>query len=229
MPFSIGPKDHNHIPAGLKNLIEGFFSIQDWKGLCLTGGTCLAEYYLGHRQSDDVDLFTSEEILFREARRAILDMPRRLGGAIEELRSTPFIVQFHYRTAQEKDPIKIDLVLDLPIRIAPMVFWKGLWLDSLEDILCNKLGCLVSRNAVKDFLDLYYLIPASHLTTKELIETGLKKEGGLDPVVMANQIEWVLEQPTPAASLLGKTDWAELQLFFKKFQKECLDLIRPSS
>ncbi|HCU25598.1 MAG TPA: hypothetical protein DF383_11335, partial [Deltaproteobacteria bacterium] len=39
LPFNIGPKIHNVIPADLKQLIEEFFSLRNWKGLYLTGGT----------------------------------------------------------------------------------------------------------------------------------------------------------------------------------------------
>lgn len=37
--------------------------MQDISGFYLTGGTALAEFYLGHRQSFDLDLFTTEERL----------------------------------------------------------------------------------------------------------------------------------------------------------------------
>lgn len=83
------------------------------------------------------------------------------------------------------------------------------------------------RSDVKDYLDLYYLIPASHLMAKEVIELGRKREAGLDPLILAHQVDFVLGKEPPEPALLGKTDWRELQLFFQKFQKECLELIRP--
>ena len=119
------------------------------------------------------------------------------------------------------------MVLDVPQRISPPLCLARVWIDSLEDILSNKIGCLVSRNAVKDYLDLYHLIPASHLTTKELIALGQVKDGGVDPMVLGWQIEFILHVPPPPPELLIKTNWEDLQLFFKKFQKECLELIRP--
>ena len=66
MPFAIGPKIHNVIPAPLKQLVEEFFSGADWRGLYLSGGTCLAEYYFGHRISVDMDLFTADAALFAQ-------------------------------------------------------------------------------------------------------------------------------------------------------------------
>ena len=118
-------------------------------------------------------------------------------------------------------------MLDLPTRLAPPVRLGSVLIDSLEDLLANKLGCLIQRSDVKDFLDLFHLVPASHLTTRELFDIGRQKEAGLDPLIVANQVEWIFDAPPPEPSLLGATDWEELKLFFRKFQKECLELIRP--
>lgn len=228
MPFTIGPKIHNVIPKRLKRLIETFFSIQDWKGLYLTGGTCLAEYYFGHRLSEDIDLFTCDEALFQEASRLAGNPFTFGGGVIEPIRRTPSIAQFLHREKENGNPIKIDVVFDYTEHIGEPVQVGSVWIDSLNDMLCNKLGCMIARNEVKDFLDLYYLIPASHMTTKELVDLGLRKEGGLDPLIMADQMEFLFHLPPPRNDLLKKTDWKELKLFFKKFQKELLELIRPS-
>lgn len=227
MPFTIGPKIHNVIPKGLKTLIEDFFAIANWEGLYLTGGTCLAEYYFGHRISVDVDLFTKEEHLFQDAKRVFADPRAFPHGTIVEIRTTPYISQYNYQPRDSSEPIKVDVVLDEPPRIASPIQVERVWVDSLEDILANKMGCLVSRNEVKDYLDLFYLIPTSHLTMKEIIDLGLIKEGGLDPLILANQMEFIFHAPQPPVEFLGKTNWQELLLFFKKVQKECLELIRP--
>ena len=43
-----------------KAFLRFFASLPDQERFYLTGGTALAEYYLGHRLSYDLDLFTSE-------------------------------------------------------------------------------------------------------------------------------------------------------------------------
>lgn len=227
MPFTIGPKIHNVISRNLKTLIEDFFSLKNWEGLYLTGGTCLAEYYFGHRLSEDMDIFTRDLNLFQEAKDFLKDRELFPHGLLNKIRETPYIAQYHYQPKQSEEVIKIDLVHDMPARVASPVRIGSVWVDDLEDILSNKMGCLVSRNEVKDYLDLYYLIPASHLMTKELIDLGLIKEGGLDPLVLANQIHFILHAKPPSKVLLGKTDWQDLQLFYKKLQKEFFEMVRP--
>lgn len=227
MPFTIGPKPHNVIPKEIKTLIQDFFRLRDWKGLYLTGGTCLAEYYFGHRLSVDIDLFTHDKTLFEEARPYFKDPSSFSHGALTEIRTTPYICQYQYQPHSNYPSIKVDLVLDMVPRIGDALLIEDVWVNNLEDILSSKLGCLISRNETKDYLDLFYLMPASHLTIQELIEIGLVKEGGLDPLIIAQQISFILKSQPPPKDFLGKTDWKELQLFFHKFQKECLDLIRP--
>lgn len=227
MPFNIGPKIHNVIPKELKTLIKDFFYLKGWKGLYLTGGTCLAEYYFGHRLSVDMDLFTQEKELFEEAKAYFSDPSQFKQGTLVEKRITPYLCQYLYVSPKEKEPIKIDLVHDTVEHLSPPLQIGSVWIDSLPDLLANKIGCLISRSEVKDFLDLFYLIPASQLKMNEIVDLALKKEGGLDPLIMANQIEFIFRQKQPHTQVLGKTDWKELQLFFKKIQKECLDLIRP--
>lgn len=227
MPFTIGPKHHNVIPKDLQELIEAFFSLHPWPGFYLTGGTCLAEYYFGHRLSEDLDLFTNSQEEFEEAKRLLKDPHNPIYPQLTELRITSYILQFLYRKNPKTEPIKMDLVLDTVPRVSQPIPFENVRLDSLEDILSNKMGCLISRNVVKDFLDLYQLVPASHLTAREVIDLGLVKEGGLDPLIVANQMEFIFHVETPAPTVQGKADWKELQLFFKKFQKECFDLIRP--
>lgn len=231
MPFSIGPKHHNVIPRELQEVIDFFFSLTSWETFCLTGGTCLAEYYFGHRLSEDTDFFTTSREELAEAKKMLTDPRRAPVDRLTLIRSTDYLIQFFYRKEpkeSEVPPIKMDIVLDTAHRILPPVSFENVRLDSLEDILSNKIGRLISRNAIKDFLDLYQLIPASHLTAKELIELGLVKEGGLDPLIIAHQMEFIFKMSPPSKELLGKTDWKDFLLFFKKFQKECLDLVRPS-
>lgn len=227
MPFAIGPKVHNVIPKSLKGLIEAFFSLIEWKDLYLTGGTCLAEYYFGHRISADMDLFAQNREAFQEAIKAFQDPASLKGGSVDTKRLTPHLAQFLFHPNGAAEPIKVDLMLDIATHIAAPIRVGPVWIDSLEDLLINKLGCLVQRNDVKDFIDLFYLIPSSNLTAKELIELGSKKGGGLDPLIAAQQIDFIFHEPPPEKAILGRTNWNELQLFFKKFQKECLDVIRP--
>ena len=46
-----------------RDFVDLFASLPDQEQFYLTGGTALAEFYLGHRLSFDLDFFTAEEPL----------------------------------------------------------------------------------------------------------------------------------------------------------------------
>ncbi|HCU25599.1 MAG TPA: hypothetical protein DF383_11340, partial [Deltaproteobacteria bacterium] len=161
------------------------------------------------------------------ARKYFQDPAAFPNGKISEIRLTPHLAQYTYRPHSTKNIIKVDLVIDFPPRLTPALRVGKVWIDSLEDILANKIGCLVSRSEMKDYVDLYYLIPASGLSTGQIIELGTKKEAGLDPLILAHQIDFIFLEKAPPAELVVKADRQKIQLFFKKLQQECFDLIRP--
>lgn len=226
MPSTFGPRKHGVIPASVVAAIERFFAIRDWEGLWLTGGTCLSEYYFGHRLSVDIDLFTAEEDLFQAAR-ASLQQPKVLGelGDIETVRVTPYFCQFLLRRPTG-ETLKIDLGKDLPIKLAEKVRCGHVWLDSLLDLASNKVGCLVHREDVKDYVDLYYLLPHLGLDAEAALRLGLEKEAGLDPLIVAAQLQLIQTQPKPDF-LVADIAWDDVKEYFRKFRAEVLRLIQP--
>ena len=53
-----------------KKVLEFFAGLKDSQYFFLTGGMALAEFYLGHRKSFDLDMFTSEKELILPFSRA---------------------------------------------------------------------------------------------------------------------------------------------------------------
>ena len=51
------------LTAFQKKVLEFFSSVKDSKYFFFTGGMALSEFYLGHRKSFDLDMFTSEKEL----------------------------------------------------------------------------------------------------------------------------------------------------------------------
>ena len=122
--------------------------------------------------------------------------------------------------------MKIDLVKDIPVRLDSKTQYGNVWLDSLLDLASNKMGCLVHREDAKDYVDLYYLLPHLGLNARDALELGLKKEGGLEPVILAAQMRFLEEEPRPD-SLLANVPWEHIQCFFRTLREDILDLIRP--
>ncbi len=64
------------LSAGQRRFLRLFSKTPDSTHFYLTGGTALAEFYLGHRYSFDLDLFTGEPAL--NPARAIMLNPREI-------------------------------------------------------------------------------------------------------------------------------------------------------
>ena len=74
-----------------RDVLSAFFGKE--KGFFLTGGAALVGFHLGHRQTQDLDLFTTEDRL-AEGVAALLDSAKELGAEVEALRSSPNFRRF---------------------------------------------------------------------------------------------------------------------------------------
>ncbi|MBI4236888.1 MAG: nucleotidyl transferase AbiEii/AbiGii toxin family protein [Deltaproteobacteria bacterium] len=217
-----GVKRHNVIGDRLWNAIVHFFAVQDWRGLFLTGGTCIAEFYFGHRVSIDIDLFTADRALFTAARNLLQQPDFFPGERVELVRSFPDFSQFllHYRG---HEPLKLDLVFDHPPAVGEKLCVDRIWIDSLPDLVANKLGCIINRNEVKDYLDLFYLLPAINLPPAELLALGQRKDAGLDALVLAYQLRYIQTVPTAPPYFLANVPWPHVQASFQHLHDALLD------
>ncbi len=208
--------------------IERFFAYQDWHGLFLTGGTCIAEFYFGHRVSIDIDLFTADRTLFTTARNLLQQPDLFPGERVELVRTFPDFSQFLlHHTNQE--PIKIDLVFDHPPAVGEKIRIDDIWIDSLPDLVANKLGCVINRNEVKDYLDLFYLLPAINLPPAELLALGQRKDAGLDALVLAYQLRYIQTVQTAPPYFLANVPWPQLQASFQRLHDDLLDYAKTLS
>jgi predicted nucleotidyltransferase component of viral defense system len=119
--------------------------------LYLTGGTCLHRFYVDRRHSDDLDLFTNENSLFRDDVRLARD---RL--AAEQI---GFVLQVDTRDFVRllvEGKLQVDLVNDRVYRHGRSLrSTQGYFLDNLENICANKLCAVLGRDDPKDVFDLY--------------------------------------------------------------------------
>lgn len=153
----------------------------------LTGGTALSVFYLHHRRSNDLDLFTLHECDLAE-----LDFTIKTtwpGDYVRIKSSSSFL------SLLIKD-VKIDFVIDrlsLP-EVRQRVALDSplqLCLDTPNNIASNKLSALASRVEPKDFVDFYALCNALKLTSFEPLLADARKKDAIfdDPPTAAYQIE----------------------------------------
>ena len=166
------------ILSGFQDTFLHFFaSLPDQERFYLTGGTALAEYYLGHRLSDDLDLFTSEAGLIVPFSYRVEQAAQAAGMEIAVVRRFASFVEFQVN--QGEDKLKVDLALESPFRFAPTELSDtGVWVNDFQDIQTDKILAFFGRAEPRDAIDLYFLLQKTSFA--ELAELARQKDTGFD-------------------------------------------------
>jgi predicted nucleotidyltransferase component of viral defense system len=168
-----------------QEVLEGFFHHED--RFFLTGGAALAGFHLGHRRTQDLDLFTTENRI-EQGVAALSATARDLGASVEAVQTSPDFRRYLLRRGEEA--LIVDLVLDS----APQLYTEkqvinGIRVDPPEEILANKLCTLLSRSEIRDLVDVRALEQAGY-PMERYFESATRKDGGLTP----GQLAWVLSE-----------------------------------
>jgi predicted nucleotidyltransferase component of viral defense system len=166
-------------------LLEAFF--RRAPAFYLTGGAALAGFYLGHRRTEDLDLFTTEDAM-ESGERALQEAAEELGASVERLQTTPDFRRRLVRRGNES--LVADLVRERVMAGQRPKIQRGtIRLDSAEEILANKLCALLSRSEVRDLVDVMALKRAG-VRIEDVLPDAMRKDGGLTPA----QLAWVLSE-----------------------------------
>ena len=122
-------------------------------GFYLAGGTSLA-LQLGHRQSEDLDFFTRNELL-----------PARITERMQNM-GTLRVSQDEPRTINAVlNDVKVSfLSYPYPLHF-PLLELDGRLLADERDIAAMKLSAIAGRGAKKDFIDVFFLLQKYPLET----------------------------------------------------------------
>ncbi|MFN2453623.1 MAG: nucleotidyl transferase AbiEii/AbiGii toxin family protein [Pyrinomonadaceae bacterium] len=153
----------------------------------LTGGAALVGFYMGHRETNDLDLFTLENEI--ENGFAILkDVARTLKASVEAIQTAPDFRRV--LVTRNDEAIVVDLVREYVFQLEPLKREiNGIRIDSPEEILANKLCALLSRSEIRDLVDVRELEKAG-FKIEDALSVAQQKDSGLT----AAQLAWVLSQ-----------------------------------
>ena len=107
-----------------KKVLKAFTGIEESKAFYLTGGTALSAFYLGHRLSEDFDLFTAEEPLISVVARKLKSALENSRIQVEEIRT--FSSFWEGVAGQGVESIKIQLAYDSPFMLSALVEEEGI-------------------------------------------------------------------------------------------------------
>lgn len=190
----------------------------------LTGGAALAAYHLGHRTTDDLDLFTATADL-DEGVSVLRSVADEMGASIQALRTSPDFRRFLLTLGCEG--VVVDLAHDRAPQIHPEKLDRdGILVDPAAEILANKLCTLLSRGEVRDLVDVLFL-ERTGLRVEDAIGPASTKDGGLS----AAQLAWVLSQITVGsdARIPAGVTAAELQNFLEDLVSRLTRLAYPAT
>ncbi len=169
-----------------------FSRLPDQEHFYLTGGTCLAEFYLGHRLSQDLDFFTAENGLILPFSYHLEAATRADGFNVTVIRRFASFVEFLVR--REEEQVRVDLALDTPFRFDPPLLSEyGIRINSRSDLLADKVLAYFGRAEPRDAIDLYFLLQEEDLD--RLLEAAKQKDPGFDLYWFAVALERVTDFP----------------------------------
>jgi hypothetical protein len=127
-------------------VLAAFFARED--RFFLTGGAALAGFYLGHRETNDLDLFTLTDAL-DDGVALLREIGRSLEAAVESIQTSPNFRRLLMR--RDREAVVVDLVRDhSPQNYAVKNVVQGIRIDRPEEILANKLCTLLSRAEIRN-------------------------------------------------------------------------------
>jgi len=207
-------------------ILKIFFSSSLGKKFFLTGGTALAAFYLAHRLSKDLDLFTLEEFDSLELQKIIEEIAQRTDSQIfEKVKSTTYN-EIYFENKRKGWRQRVDFVKDQPVAFGKRKKIDFVIVDSLENIASGKILTIFSRFEPKDYLDLYFICKEKTLDFFELFEKTKKKDLGLNEFYFANMIAEV-ENFRYFPKTLKPFDQKDLVNFYLELSKKIFRMIKP--
>ncbi|MGB9776144.1 MAG: nucleotidyl transferase AbiEii/AbiGii toxin family protein [Anaerolineae bacterium] len=180
-----------------KRFLTLWATLSDQHQFCLTGGTALAEFYLGHRLSFDLDLFTAEEPLIVPTSRQVEAVARREGIQVSVVRRFSSFVELVL--ADQGETLRVELALDSPYRLAPPIFCEyGIWVNDWLDLAVDKVLAYYGRAEPRDAVDLYFIFEREPV--ERLLELAAQKDPGFDLYWFAVALNRAMDFPDMAES-----------------------------
>ncbi len=205
-----------------REILLVFKQIPDSDRFYLTGGTALAEFYLGHRRSFDLDLFTAERGLILPFSRVAEDHLRQTGFDVRVVRRLETFAEF--LLSQQEEEVRVQLAYDSPYRFAPPEKTPLGAVNDYQDLVVDKLLAFFGRTEPRDAVDLFFILEEEDLL--ELTRLAAKKDPGFDLYWLARAFEKTQEFPEELdrwpVEMLHPFEPTELKARFERLAVEAL-------
>ncbi len=164
----MGSIDYRELYSLQDEVLEKVFGVED--EFYLTGGTALSRFYQAKRYSDDLDFFTNSSTRFNFAIKNILAELSKEFTIENELDSRDFV------RIKINGLLQVDFVNDrVPRYKEPKVLENGYKIDTIENILSNKITAVIGRDNPKDIFDIYLISKYYSIDWQEILNSAQEK------------------------------------------------------
>lgn len=148
----------------------------------------MAEYYLHHRYSEDLDLFSDKEI-DPFAIQVILKKTQKLSKFTKIDYQQSFNRNLFFLQFDDNEIIKTEFTYYPFPQINEPKIIEGIKVDSLLDIAVNKSFTIYQKPKSRDFIDLYLILKTQKWSFKDLLKKArIKFDMHIDPLQLAQQL-----------------------------------------
>lgn len=192
----------------------------------LSGGTALAEFYLQHRLSEDLDFFNENEFDSQAVFIFLKSIQKKAGiKKIDVEQSFNRNIFFLYLN---NEILKTEFTYFPFPRIEKKVKKNNLYIDSILDIAVNKIFTIYQKPRSRDFIDLHLIIKEKKYKMDDLLKKArVKFDWHIDPIQLGArflEVKTVKDYPR----MIKKIEPAEWQDFFvdlaRNMKKDVFDL-----
>lgn len=180
-----------------------------------TGGTPLAAFYLHHRLSEDIDLFSETEFSERSLAPFITKAQRKFG-----ITDVAYDVFLGLHTFQLTFPngmiLKVDFSYYPYPRIEKGMKYLNISVDSLFDIAVNKIHTIATtrKERARDFIDVFFILKQQPFKIQDLImQAKAKFDWHIDRIHIGTRFS-AAAMATDFPRMLKPIDHKEWQDFF---------------
>jgi len=211
-----------------KGILHAFAEIPDSEHFYLSGGTALADFYLAHRRSFDLDIFTAQEGLVLPFSRIF---EKRLQGdvPIKVIRRLESFVEFEL--GSEGEETRVQLAYDSPFRFGePIDSDLEIKVNDYKDLVVDKLLAFFGRAEPRDAVDLFFILQNEDIW--EIADAAEAKDPGFDLYWLAIALGKARDFPDDISKwpveMLREVDAEQLKRQFMKLAEGIMAKIRAS-
>ncbi len=205
-----------------RDFLSKFFTTETGRAFYLTGGGALAEFYLNHRLSQDMDIFTQDRTAWQRVEVDLTAAAEAIGATLDfRAAKPPNEMHRAFLNISGAPELKIDVVRDSPPYFGkPQTQPDGIVVDSLDNITVGKLAALCGRGYPRDFVDVYFLLQGD-TDLRKLVSLLKEKDPGIYEDYVAEMMRRVLRlDRDDLPKMLKPLDFDQMKQFFLKLADE---------